>query len=277
MKHLPFRWLLPLPLSPQLLPIVGIMVIYCFIVYAFERWTGYAPQTSGVVASSTSGIVLGVLLVVHTNTANMRWWEGRSLWGNLINHSRNLAMKLQQFVRLDATERAEVAKLIVGFANALRMHLREGVKLAPAPGVESDLKTPNHVPLWLSHQIYSLVGQWHASGRIDGNLLRVLDEHLRGFMDICGACEKIRFTPLPLSFRALLRHGIVLYLLVAPIYIIDELGMWAIPSIAVVCYFLVGTELLAEDVEEPFGIGPDNLDLDGYCRAIERSVGEIFA
>jgi ion channel-forming bestrophin family protein len=276
MKHITIRWLLPLPLYPQVLPIVGLVVLYCLIVFGIQSWIGFDLHTSGAVASSASGIILGVLLVVHTNTANMRWWEGRSLWGNLINHSRNLSLKLRQLVPIDATERQELAKMIVGFAHALRMHLREGVRLSPAPGVESDLTTPKHVPLWLAHQIYARVGQWLSSGRIDANLLRVLDEHLRGFMDICGACEKIRFTPLPLSFRALLRHGIVLYLLVAPIYIIEELGIWSVPAIAVVCYFVVGTELLAEDVEEPFGIGPDNLDLDAYCRTIELSVGEVL-
>src|SRR5690349_10971359 len=118
MKHIPFSWLLPLPLYPQLLPIVGLVIVYCIIVFAVETYTGYAPKTSGAVASSTSGIVLGVLLVVHTNTANMRWWEGRSLWGSLINHSRNLALKLQQLVRVEGDESRELSKLIIGFAHS---------------------------------------------------------------------------------------------------------------------------------------------------------------
>lgn len=276
MKHLTFRWFLPLPLSGQLLPIVGLMIVYCLIVFAIETWSGYAPTPSGAVASSTSGIVLGVLLVVHTNTANMRWWEGRSLWGNLINHSRNLALKSVLLVHVDAAERQKIAQWLVGFAHALRLHLRQGAKLSEVPGFENHAATPTHVPMWFARQFYDQASQWLAAGRIDGIMLRTLDEHLRALMDVCGACEKIRFTPLPLSFRALLRHGIVLYLAVAPFYIIHELGIWSIPAFAVVCYFLVGTELLAEDVEEPFGIGPDNLDLDGYCRTIERSVREVL-
>ena len=37
-------------------------------------------------------LVLGWLLVFRTNAAYARWWEARTLWGSLINCSRNLAI-----------------------------------------------------------------------------------------------------------------------------------------------------------------------------------------
>jgi putative membrane protein len=40
---------------------------------------------------SLLGVVLSILLSFRTNTAYDRWWEGRKLWGDLVNNCRNLA------------------------------------------------------------------------------------------------------------------------------------------------------------------------------------------
>ena len=39
---------------------------------------------------------------------------------------------------------------------------------------------------------------------------------------------------------------------------------------------MVGIELIAEEVEEPFGRGADDLMLDDICKSIESSVTEIL-
>ena len=43
---------------------------------------------------SLIGFVLSLLLVFRTNTAYDRRWEGRKKWGELVNNSRNLAIKI---------------------------------------------------------------------------------------------------------------------------------------------------------------------------------------
>src|SRR3954467_1926460 len=47
---------------------------------------------------SLLGIVLGLFLVFRTNTAYDRWWEGRRLWGGLVNSARNFAIKLNAYL-----------------------------------------------------------------------------------------------------------------------------------------------------------------------------------
>ena len=95
-------------------------------------------------------------------------------------------------------------------------------------------------------------------------------------MEICGACEKIRNTPLPSSYRALLRHGIAIYLAVSPFYLIEDIDIAGLPMFLLAAYFLLGMELVAEEIEEPFGEGGDNLPLERYCMTIETSVREIL-
>jgi putative membrane protein len=40
---------------------------------------------------------------------------------------------------------------------------------------------------------------------------------------------------------------------------------------------MIGMEIVAEHVEEPFGHDDDDLDLDGLCDTMERSVNAIFS
>ena len=93
---------------------------------------------------------------------------------------------------------------------------------------------------------------------------------------LCGACEKIRNTPLPSSYRALLRHGIALYLAITPFYLIEDIGLAGLPMFILAAYFLLGIELVAEEIEEPFGAGGDNLPLERYSMTIETSAREIL-
>jgi len=38
-------------------------------------------------------LILGLVLMFRINRAYARWWEARTLWGTLVNVSRNLAIK----------------------------------------------------------------------------------------------------------------------------------------------------------------------------------------
>ena len=118
--------------------------------------------------------------------------------------------------------------------------------------------------------------RWQREGRIDGWGVLWLDDQVKCLMDICGACERIRNTPLSSSYRALLRHGIALYLVIAPFYLIEDTGIYGFPMFVLAAYFLLGIELVAEEIEEPFGAGGDNLPLERYCATIATSVHEIL-
>ena len=53
-----------------------------------------------------------------------------------------------------------------------------------------------------------------------------------------------------------------------------EDGLWSLPVILLVCFFLFGVELIDSIVEEPFGHERDDLDLDRYCQTIREGVEE---
>ena len=74
-----------------------------------------------------------------------------------------------------------------------------------------------------------------------------------------------------------LRHGIAIYVLISPIYLIEDTGLRSFPLFLLAAYFLIGIEMVAEDIEEPFGTSGDNLALEEYSRTIAKSVREILA
>lgn len=227
----------------------------------------------GSAASLINTVILGLLMSFRNRAAYERWWEARGLWGQLINDSRNLAAKLAAFISVEILSRSRMADLLPAFAEALKSHLRgEPLRLRDLPGLEQEETEPAHAPLYLVERMYAVVAEWKRAGHVDDAVLWIFDEHLRGLLGVCGACEKIRNTPLSPSYKTLLRTGLVLNILAEPWLTIPEIGFWSVPIFELVCFFLLGVELIDSVVEEPFGRERDDLDLDCYCQTIRGSV-----
>lgn len=271
--------LLPFSHSKTLWEVSSVATV--FGIYSFlPIWKDHSPYAE--VADLPSGlhaalsVVVGWLLVFRTNTAYARWWEARTLWGALVNASRNTAVKLTRLVKLPKEERQQVKMLLSYFPFALRDHLRNEGNLDDMPEIknESEIK---HIPSIIIARLYERVAYWKASGWIDGDELRVIDTELARFLDICGACERIQRTPIVRSYRYFTRQCVMLLLLTFPWGISNDFGWWTVPLTMLTAYFMVGLETVAEHVEEPFGRDEDDLDLDGLCQTIENSVQQIIS
>lgn len=254
----------PLPVWRRLDLSIVILCAYTAIVAAFYHAIHYQPPQWNGITAALMALVLSPLLTFRNREAYDRWWEARRLWGQLINDSRNLALKVRTLTAITEEDRAFVGRTLVEFSLALKLHLRG-----------QDCKT--HRPLLLSGQLLNRVEMWRKHGLITEMQLLWLDPHLRALMDVSGACERILNSPVPLSYRALLRHGLVLYLITLPWLVADQLGYWAVPAIGLLAYFLLGIEMTAEDVENPFGVDGDDLALSSFCETIRKSVEEVLA
>ena len=93
----------------QLLPLILGMGVFSWAIVFIEinylqlSSTSYAKNIT--VMHSLLGFAISMLLVFRTNTAYDRWWEGRKLWGALVNNSRNLAIKMASYTN-NETDRA---------------------------------------------------------------------------------------------------------------------------------------------------------------------------
>lgn len=215
--------------------------------------------------------IVGLLLVFRTNAAYARWWEARQLWGQLVNVSRNLVVKVRTLVQPDQEALENFGQLVIRFAKSLQVHLRV---MGDARRSLTSFQGA-HVPLQTSLEIYEQLHEWKQRGLIDGELLIVIDTEAHALMNVCGGCERIVTTPISPSYRTFVRLCILIYLLTLPWGLVHEFSYWTIPLTTILAYFMIGFETIAESVEEPFGHDDDDLDLEGICRAIETSVRDV--
>jgi putative membrane protein len=219
---------------------------------------------------------MAVLIAFRINRAYERWWEARTLWGTLVNVSRNLAIKVGELHRPDADDRRSTRDLIVAFCLGLKDHLRDEADLNKLPGFAAERAAPAHAPSYIVRRLYGLFHQWTTDGKLSDQQLWVLDAEARMLLEVCGACERIKTTLMSVSWRSFTWQCITLYLLVLPWGLVADFGAWTVPLTTLAAYLVIAGEAIAHFVEEPFGVEEDHLDLERICRGIDRSVSEIL-
>jgi ion channel-forming bestrophin family protein len=270
----------------KLFPMLVTVAAFTWLVYYVE--TAYLHLSSEnvirnlPVMHSLMGFAISMLLVFRTNTAYDRWWEARKLWGQLVNVSRNTAIKLAAILpQEDQRSRAWFALLLGRFAHALQLHLRSEqtrVALDSLPHPELDALDPNrHMPAQIAALMHARVHRAYREGDISGNQLIGLTSDLSAFMDICGACERIKNTPLPYVYSSFLKKFIVIYSLTLPFGFVFSLGYIAIPVVVFIFYVLASLEIIAEEIEDPFGSDANDLPLDRLTEIITSNTAELLA
>jgi putative membrane protein len=257
---------------------LGIVLVYCVVVWFTVYWFEIRLGEMGAEVGLINTIILSLLMNFRNRTAYDRWWEGRRLWGQLVNDSRNLANKLKAYLPAEELAKSNILAFIGGFPFALKRHLRgESFAVKDIAGLEHDMAQPKHVPIYLSQQIIAQIAAWRRAGLLDEIMFRNLDSHQNALLDVCGACERILNTPIPFSYKAMLRTGLFLHLLIAPWYTISSMGLKGIPVLLLACFFLLGVELIDSHIEDPFGHDEDDLDLERYAETIRENVRTILS
>jgi putative membrane protein len=269
----------------QLLPlIIGVGLYAALIAFVEISWlhlTESSHLKSIPIVHGLLGFVISMLLVFRTNTAYDRWWEGRKLWGSLVNNSRNLAIKLHALLPADDTlHRNFFKKIIPAYAYALKKHLgHETTRVAlfeNDPVLEQQINKEKHVPNQIASLMFARIQQLHKEGIVSGDQLIVLNGELSSFTDICGACERIKNTPIPYSYSAFIKKFIFFYVMTLPFGYVFSLGYYVVPVVIFVFYVLASLEIIAEEIEDPFGGDENDLPLDKIAANIHKHVGEII-
>ncbi|ASZ11636.1 hypothetical protein KTO58_16810 [Chitinophaga pendula] len=224
------------------------------------------------------GFVISLLLVFRTNTAYDRWWEGRKQWGALVNNSRNLSLKLDAILpATNTTDRIFFRFMIPNYAFSLKNHLR--TTFIPEELENTDQYLPDssrHVPNQIAGQMMKKIQELYRQGQISGDQLITINAELQSFTDICGACERIRNTPIPFSYSVFLKKFIFFYIMTLPLGYVFSVGYLIIPMIVFIFFVLASLELIAEEIEDPFGSDANDLPTDTICINIRKHVGEIL-
>lgn len=270
----------------QLFPLILFIGFYSWgIVYLEANYLKLSESSHAkniTTMHSLLGFAISMLLVFRTNTAYDRWWEGRKLWGSLVNNSRNLAVKLNSILEHDDDQNRSFFKRIIPlFASELRLHLQnEKTRLAldsnPHPeivGFDTSKHIPNQVVVVMMNKVHLL----HRDKKISDYQLLFLNSELQSFLDICGACERIKNTPIPYSYSAFIKKFIFFYVITLPLGFALSLGYITIPVVIFIFYVLASLELIAEEIEDPFGKDDNDLPMQRMSENIGRNINDILS
>ncbi len=221
------------------------------------------------------GFVISMLLVFRTNTSYDRWWEGRRLLGSLVNVSRNFAIRINA-LNLSKEDKEFFKYAIPKYAFALKEHLREKQyfgKNSILIEIDGGKHIPNQVAVSITNKLFDL----NREGKITGEQLITLSTDSTQFTDVCGACERIKNTPIPYSYSAFIKKFIFVYVITLPFGWVFSLGYFVIAIVPFILYVLASLELIAEEIENPFGTDANDLPVDEIANNIEKHVGEILS
>lgn len=226
------------------------------------------------------GFVISLLLVFRTNTAYDRWWEGRRQWGLLVNNSRNLALKLQAILPKGHPARQYFRFMIPNYAFAMKDHLRGEFNIHSLEGLTAEetaaLDGQRHMPNQVAAFIMNKTNELYRQQVITGDQLITINAQLESLTDICGACERIKNTPIPFSYSVFLKKFIFFYVMTLPMGYVFGLGYLVIPMVVFIFYVLASLELIAEEIEDPFGKDANDLPTDVISGNIRKHVQEII-
>jgi putative membrane protein len=250
-------------------------VLWSAVVVAIDqhlRSVGIPPIVHTLV-----GLAIGLLLVFRTNASYDRFWEGRRMWGNIINETRNLGRSAAVYLNLAPDLQRQVVESTVAFAYAAKRRLRNEAGLGEADRFFqtqelANLLTEPHLPTAIARRISESLRTARDRGVISDYLLAMIDQNSQLLVDYIGACERIQTTPLPFAYMVHLRRALIVYCYSLPFALVDDFHWVAVPLTLLVAYVFFGIEEIGVEIEGPFGTDENDLPLERFCERIEIDV-----
>ena len=236
------------------------------------------PET----AHSLVGAAVGLLLVFRTNSSYDRFWEGRKLWGGIVNETRNLVRQASVLCRSNVTLIQQITDWTMAFPYACMHHLRGQKSIGPIanrlpPHEAEQILSRQHVPLAVAQKLTSLIQQARSEGLIGEYQQMQMDQNVQLLIDYIGACERIHSTPMPYSYAVHLRRALILYCFTLPFALVGRFGWGTIPATLMMAYVLFGIEEIGVEIEDPFGTDENDLPLETICSKIQAGLEGAIA
>ena len=267
----------------RILPVLIVNVLIATIVTMSHGDLYRLKITLTTIPFTLIGLPLAIFLGFRNTAAYDRFWEGRKLWGELVLRSRSFARQCTSLIDYPAPAtiadgladaRVRMVLRAIAFNLALRDLLR---RQPPAPAIEAllvadewkRLQRAHNQPDFLMQAMGMDVRRCLQEGRIDPALAVTLDTSMTALTGAAAACERIKNTPLPFSYTLMLHRTAYLYCFLLPFGLVDTIGFMTPFVVAIVAYTFFGLDALGDELEEPFGLEPNDLPLDAICRAIE--------
>lgn len=227
------------------------------------------------------GIALAIFLSFRNSVSYDRFWEGRKLWGSMLNDTRTLVRQHLSTVDTDQQTRQQFVYTLIAFVYAVKAQLRETdaeplIKGLIRPEVSERIKKARFKPVIILSDAAEQLGTLRKEGTLSPILFIALDRQLSMLNEDLGGCERIASTPVPFAYSVLLHRTVYLYSFLLPLGLVSTVGAMTPLIVAVVSYTFLAIDALAEELQEPFGLEPNDLALDAMAVVIETTLREML-
>jgi putative membrane protein len=271
-------------------PLAALLIfdVVIAVAYVFGGWTWLALPD---VPLSIFGGVIGVIAGFRNSSAYARWWEARTIWGGVVNHSRSFAREILTMLTVRGDElstqreladtQRRIVLMQIAYVHALRCHLR-GVPVWPelsgliCEGELECLRDQKNIPLAIQQKLASMVAECYARGWIDEIRWASVDGTLSSLMDCQGAAERIKNTPMPRLYDVFIRIFINIFCILLPLGMVGSLGLWTPLGSALVGFMFLALDDIGRALEAPFENLPNDISLTAITRNIEINLKQMI-
>lgn len=267
----------------------ALTTVLAIIVTVIDLKIGFFHADLTTIPFTLMGLALGIFLGFRNNTSYDRFWEARKLWGSLVNTSRSLTRQILTLV-MDATTPAsdpantdtqeinsfqqEMVHRLVAYVHSLKHHLRDQDRvddLAPmlAAAEIQSLRSEINRPVAILQRMGDRFQHAYRRGWVHPQHLPILEQSLVSLTDIQGGCERIKSTPIPLSYTSLIHQIVAIYCIALPFGLVKSVGAFTPIVVGIVAYAFYGLDAIGDEIENPFGTDANDLPLSALSTMIE--------
>ncbi|WP_242146523.1 MULTISPECIES: bestrophin family ion channel [unclassified Sphingomonas] len=235
----------------------------------------WLPFTAPSLPLTLFGSALALVLGFRSNSAYQRWWEGRGLWGAMINASRSLARQARNFLPDEATDlKRTIVLRQIAYVNALRCQLR---RQTPDGDVLRFLSEGEATPALhrtnVANGIVDGTGRRIDQARRDGLLDTIqqtaMEQILVDIANAQGGMERLKNTPLPNQYRFFPMVFTHMLCILLPIGLVDTLGFATPLGSTIAGLMFLAILAIGDDLVDPFANTLHDVPLSAMCRTIE--------
>lgn len=231
------------------------------------------------------GGAIGIFVSFRTNSAYDRWWEGRRLWGALVNNSRHWASQVLAYTAANGQTPTSLQKRLIerhiGYVHLLRAVLRRQafaedpnvIRFVPAEELAALSHSTNPTSALLHRQMVDLAAEFRE-GRLDLFHQQLFDQTIRDLLEVQGGCERIKNTPFPRMYGFIAERLILAFSLLLPMGMAGELGWKTVPMSLLVCSGFLLISEVGRVLEDPFTMFWPALPLSALSTTIEFNLRE---
>src|SRR6218665_912632 len=183
---------------PQLLPRLLLLLLFSLAVVYFKAFLLEHNLHINPAAFTLFGITLAIFLGFRNNVSYDRFWEGRKLWGALLNDTRSLARQSISLIndKEYKNKRDEFINLLIALVYSLKHQLRhtdseEDLKRLLENEFAESLKEVRFKPTIILRALGNWIKTAKAEDKIDSITQLAFEENLNKLSDIVGGCERI--------------------------------------------------------------------------------------